>query len=511
MNRVQHRAHPEVPTLNLRRSLAILFSLLLIAATFAAPALGHDHPGESGDDDTDSSHSSHPSDDARDNGSANGSSNGNGEDAREFHEEQQEEREEFLAKQAAEREAFLDELAEDCLNRTEWNESYRDDLSEECEERLVNFLHEQQQDRVEFFQNQSREQREWAEDQRRDWEESHARPDHARGPESLGSFSTAGDHVDGRYVSFNYSLAPLTISSLRVTGTPLLDEVTLTGESGDAEAGFHGARFYAESDAGELMLHDNPSLALMLEPDDDGHATLDVADYLTVTGEGERWSATDGGNVTLMLLFDEEPTYDETTSTFTTTEEVRVLTRGGTPDGGADQARIHRAVEDRHVGAELTLVGDNGSVLDETILYEDLNVTFEEKRNGHVRFVVDGELPTGRTILLNVDHDVFQDADVEFRYYDVEENGTVEVPIRAANGIQDALNPNDDSTPEYYLGQGANGMQVLVTVPHFSAHVVEIQSVLQEAPPSVLAGILAAVGFLGIAAGNLFKDRIRRA
>ena len=146
--------------------------------------------------------------------------------------------------------------------------------------------------------------------------------------------------------------------------------------------------------------------------------------------------------------------------------------------------RLEEALEGGNIGGEITVeTKDEGVYEHETVIYEE--VTFEsiELKQGEIFLVVDGdEKSAGKTIILNVESDI-----IDFNEeYSLEYDG---FSINMANNYEDILNPNDDGTlPEYLILTGAEGMQILVSIPHFSQHEIKIYNI---------ADVIEAVGGIG--------------
>lgn len=476
---------------------------------------------------------------------------------REFHQTQQEERTTLFENQSEDRREFLRDLVQRCLNVTapaDANVS-TDDVQtridvevtnqtarEECLKDLRAYLMEQQEERQElledqredheafhedlreerqaFIQEQREDAEERAEEARQRWSQQQS-PDRPAEAGPMGAFQASDGHVDGRYVSFNYTSNPAALADVSIKGVPLFDAAALDGT---AQERFRGVHFALSGANGSLVIHDNPAVAFQIRPADDTTWVLNLAGHLTVnaTDDDERWRVTDGEAFHGALLFEDDPSYDPVNKSFTGDEGVRFVvvpemaTPGGTPGDGpgmtttSEEAEVSNAKREAMIngslGAEVDLTSSDEGIEDQTVLYDDLEVTLEEKEPGKVRFVVDGELETGRTVVVNADPGLFEGDRLSVSYHDIYENGTEEeIPIRLANTVQDVMNPNDDSTPEYLPAKGAQGWQVMVSIPHFSAHAVTIQSVTAQAPPSIMAGALAAAGFLVLAGANLFR------
>ncbi len=151
-----------------------------------------------------------------------------------------------------------------------------------------------------------------------------------------------------------------------------------------------------------------------------------------------------------------------------------------------------------------------------------VNVTVPDvlRHNSTIDVVVTAKLDEGRTVALELDPAVLDGLsvaagpDVAPRYFDLNDDGTwTEVVFRKAASIHDILDPDDDAgQPEYWIVEDEDGLQVLVSFPHWSTHRVTLT--LQEvveflSQPSVVVGILAGVGGVAVAAVTLLWPRRR--
>jgi len=154
---------------------------------------------------------------------------------------------------------------------------------------------------------------------------------------------------------------------------------------------------------------------------------------------------------------------------------------------------ILKAIEDGRVGGKINVwQKDNVTYDHEILIYDGVNITELDVTKGAVSFTVSGnESSTGKTIIINVNSSVLNsDKDIAVEY-----DGKT---IKMADDINDVLNPNDDgSNPEYLISKGANGTQILVSIPHFSEHEIMIYS-LAENVVEALGGITAVIIYIAI-------------
>lgn len=90
-------------------------------------------------------------------------------------------------------------------------------------------------------------------------------------------------------------------------------------------------------------------------------------------------------------------------------------------------------------------------------------------RGGEVEVKVSSEREEGKTIVINVDNNTLPVSNLEEieLLFDNEE-------IELAYDYEDVLDPTDEGAPEYLVLLGANGIQVLVSIPQFSEYTITI-------------------------------------
>jgi hypothetical protein len=127
------------------------------------------------------------------------------------------------------------------------------------------------------------------------------------------------------------------------------------------------------------------------------------------------------------------------------------------------------------IGGVLTVKSESTPEADEPeidIVEEIYNseVHFEtEAKPRKVVVKVGSDVSKGRTIVINIDDTtlpITSPEEVIVLYDDLE--------IGLADDCADVLNPYDESDPEYLLLKGDGGLQVLVSIPHFSTHTITV-------------------------------------
>jgi len=179
-----------------------------------------------------------------------------------------------------------------------------------------------------------------------------------------------------------------------------------------------------------------------------------------------------------------------------------VLSVEDKPIGKYNDTALFEAIKQGHVGGEITIwQEENKAFLHEIMIYNGVMIDQLSAEQGRVSFIVSGdENITGKTIAINVDSSVFDVTSGIFVEYDGES-------IKMADDINDVLNPNNDgSHPEYLITIGANGTQLLVSIPHFSEHSITFFSLTPEEVVQYLEiAVIAAIGIVAIAALVMFR------
>ena len=119
------------------------------------------------------------------------------------------------------------------------------------------------------------------------------------------------------------------------------------------------------------------------------------------------------------------------------------------------------------VGAEVDIEGEDSS---STVVYDSLNISIEQVENNTVSIDISSELSQGTTVSLSVSSDILEAMQ--------EENVTILFDgeqIQMADNYDDIMNPDDDGgEAEYWVVLDSEVVEVLVSIPHFSAHSITI-------------------------------------
>ncbi|MGB1585726.1 MAG: hypothetical protein ACPHID_01610 [Thermoplasmatota archaeon] len=298
-----------------------------------------------------------------------------------------------------------------------------------------------------------------------------------------------GDGFDGRWVDFTRTPAGLT--DFTVHEILIIEALTFSATFDELER--KGNRVVFEGPDGRLTLSDSRTghLAFQLP----GGAELTFSEETTFTARGDHVEASGPGFRAFL-----KGNLDINGTTVTATELAFHVIPG---DARSDRPEVAQAIEARRVAGEIR-IRDTPEVL----VYDDVDITVDESDDG-LRVVFDAELDAGRTFVVDVDPSRLRGPDLQLRYFDVHEAGETEVVFSQASSLDDILDPDDDGgQPEYWVVRDADGLQVMVSVPHWSVHAITIQSIgAFVSQPSVLVGIAAGIGGVGVAALLLLRPR----
>jgi len=141
--------------------------------------------------------------------------------------------------------------------------------------------------------------------------------------------------------------------------------------------------------------------------------------------------------------------------------------------GEQNTQKIDTAIYAGFVGGELLIENNLES---DIVLYDELlSISTLSIDHGSISLVINGDddLPGGKTIVINAEKGVFDENGNIMLTYDGE-------TILTADDFTDILNPNDDNyRAEYLIVEGSNGIQILVSIPHFSSHAINIYSMVE--------------------------------
>lgn len=346
-------------------------------------------------------------------------------------------------------------------------------------------------------------------------------------PDCPGRDREACDDLgDGEHVEFDHVPGHVALRNYTVDGFRLLDGAGYSGTLEGVSFRTHGASTVINVGDDRVMIHDTPTGLIGFKGGPDGNGT-----FLFVFPEGSTFEE-HGRSISVQIgdrhavIVAENATRDGghlsvhgfATVHLRPAEPQRPAHEDdeGDEDDEADP-RIADAIRDRRLAARVG-VPAQGAVSDAAVeAYDDVNITVSGgsgtvTRDDPLRIEVDGEFAEGRTFTADIPRDRLAGPDLEIRAFIVHEDGAqTEVLLKQADDIDDILDPlNDDGDMEYWVVHDVNGVQVLLSVGHFSSNAFTVASFGEVvSQPSVVAGIVAGVGAAIAAVAGMMWPRRR--
>ena len=185
--------------------------------------------------------------------------------------------------------------------------------------------------------------------------------------------------------------------------------------------------------------------------DDDDISEVDTAEYMVRQAD------------------DDEPQHDERFSRIDETWE------------NIYDEPITAGIENGTVGAEITISKDQGKTASNSIIYiTGMEVEMGAVSDGRIDITVRGDFSSGKVLILNLDDTVLDITNLDDLVIKFDE---VEVEFSNVNVV---LAGNEDD-PICCLTMGNDGLRLLIYIPHFSEHVITIESASFISVPMVLA------------------------
>jgi hypothetical protein len=294
------------------------------------------------------------------------------------------------------------------------------------------------------------------------------------------------DKLNGKYVSFEYNDSTGEIMNFTLDGTPVFSSILIDDWSPDIKHSGSEIRFETKSqsmgkDGVEritLEIHDNPKGLIKVDVKGSRNVTFVLADdILGEVGDPENAVNLSGAlNGTLVQIGHENGAVDfskDDNKNFTAnvidaklmfrTHPVTVMTQAQFNH----RNQITAGIMAGDVGAEVDIEDEDSS---STVVYDSLNISIEQVENNTVSINISSELSQGTTVSLSVSSDILEVIQ--------EENVTILFDgeqIQMADNYDDIMNPDDDDgAAEYLVVVGYEDVEVLVSIPHFSAHSITI-------------------------------------
>ena len=331
-------------------------------------------------------------------------------------------------------------------------------------------------------------------------------PENAGPIASVGAFQAEPEsrNVSGKHVSFTYNETG--VEDFRA-GDLVLFDLTVQGEDeGEdlprTQLRREGAAVQLRAPAFTFKAHDNPGAVAKVETD--GTATFAFPAGVTFTQLGRERVEFTIGDVSGTL---KGHGLRVNGSSVTVDDEGLVTLHSAR--GHFDQHRpdIGRAIGKGEVGAEATIArsAEGDELVQDVVSYGNVTMTTLRAERGNLTVAIEGHGTEGRVLVLNVDGRL---VGAQKR-----EDLTIlmdNLSIPQATDLADILNASDDGfLPEYYLvfDPQTESFQLIVSVPHYSVHILSVFAPVPLPPPSVVFGVVAGVAVLVPGGWLLFRRK----
>lgn len=348
-------------------------------------------------------------------------------------------------------------------------------------------------------------------------------PEHARG--NMGLFTPVGDSFEGRFVSFTPADDWIAIEDVSVGGVVVFEAIAFPPDE-NVSVRHAGNAVHIRGDGWRFSLVDAPPAPIAMRTSGDS--------FEAVLPEGVLWDdAPFAGALVEYPRADDDalqarfvgpdprdPDIDgllniEDSLNFHVSAQRTVLSHVA----NKERAAIDEALTQRAVGGEITMLRDPGNernVLSDVVVFEDMEVQVSPGRSmgqipdnatAHTISVSADGIP-GKTLVINLEEHLVDPNDLHIRYYsEMADDRVQEVQIQQAASLADVLDPSSGGlVPQFWVVEDIDGVQLLVTIPHFSTHHIELLSFdVDPVTVSLIAGVLGAVGLVGVATAGLFR------
>lgn len=325
-------------------------------------------------------------------------------------------------------------------------------------------------------------------------------------PADVGAFQLqeSARRALGEHVSFTYTEGGIQAFT---GGNVTLFDIAVSAQTHDedddrAGARADGSRLRVRMPTFEFVAHDNPAAVARMKAD--GTMTVTFAEG-TVLARGDDGRVTfERQGVSGTLRGDDVRVAERAV---TTHDDLLVFLDAPRGQFDVHRADIGHAIAKRHVGAEGTFNQLDAEVEQDIVSYGNVTMTTVKAEKGNLTVMVEGHGFEGRVLVLNVDGRVVGAARADELAITLDN-----LTIPRASDLADILDPdNDGFTPEYYIVHDAiaapDAFQLIVTVPHYSVHVLSVTTAIVLPPPSVTIGLVAGLALLVPAGFVLFRRK----
>ena len=250
-----------------------------------------------------------------------------------------------------------------------------------------------------------------------------------------------------------------------------------------------GAAYEIEYAGCRVELHDVPTRFLRIVANEIVFSNLNY----TIEKVDEHTIKLRKDNFTAMILCEGKLAIDK--NTIFATHEIMLISFAY-----QEEKHIEDAIKNKVLGGEITIVSyDVKNGTDCISYFGNVSVTPAKLEKGKIVLKVDGdEKAGGKIVKINLGKNVCLSDEFKIKF-----DGRL---LHEASNLEDILNPDDDGIePEYYLlATKQEGIILLVSIPHFSEHLLSIEFIVENVITKTLT-FLSAFLIVAVAAIYMFK------
>lgn len=324
----------------------------------------------------------------------------------------------------------------------------------------------------------------------------------------FGRFSVADGEVEGAFISFGIDGGMITDYSVKVGAQTItvFESVTVEGDLQRNET--RGSIAVLTGEDVRLVIHDNPTGMVQVTSSASTQISFLLADGMLASddpyraGQGPERVIVHAEEFVGVLMTEDGAIVVDAGASDTwinvTVEEGSAIFRAlpMLEDRNRIMERtVMGAILDGRVGGEVSIVVRNGTALVNTMEYTHqfhINVTKAERNR--IVMEVRADQPEGKVVIINIDRESLQ---LDGRELSVKVDGR---EMDEVEELADVLYPSSFENGCYGLIKSEEYTQVLVYLPSFSTHMVEIDSVDPLFEVLGIKGVVASVAGIGLIA-----------
>ena len=300
----------------------------------------------------------------------------------------------------------------------------------------------------------------------------------------IGGMEYENGYCIGKFVKFLYDEGDIVdYTILREDNITVFDFVRIEGFSPTEEPTVHGAVWRVRGADAEIEVHDNPLALLKIRTKTNATIEFNLANdihaekYENITNIIRIHGEIDGRII--MVAKGEAEISNESVRISLESPGSVLFMVDPLPDVSVNiqsqvfhEERISRYIGNKKIGARLLLQFNNS----DEMIFSDMNVSCKVMK-GRIKVVVNatGE---GKAIILDVRNDVLN----------ISKEIVVKIDnqsIQIAGSFEEVVNFTGEDPAKYYILNGTNGLQIVVCIPRFSTHTIDI---IESEVTSVEAG-----------------------